>query len=46
MLGPLAFGYIVQAVGGFHGPWLVLAACMIPALGSLSLVRERRRPPR
>ena len=43
-LGPLAFGYVVQAVGGFHGPWLALAACMALALGGLFLVRERHRP--
>jgi ACS family hexuronate transporter-like MFS transporter len=42
-LGPLAFGYVVQSVGGFHGPWLALAACMALALGGLFLVRERRR---
>ena len=43
-LGPLAFGWVVQAVGGFRGPWLALAACMALALGGLFLVREQRRP--
>jgi hypothetical protein len=43
MLGPLVFGYVVQRVGGFHGPWIALALSMVGALGLLFLVRERRR---
>jgi predicted MFS family arabinose efflux permease len=43
-LGPLAFGYVVQATGGYRGPWIVLALSMVAALGVLFLVRERRRP--
>lgn len=42
-LGPLAFGYVVQRAGGFHGPWIALATSMVVALGLLFLVRERRR---
>jgi predicted MFS family arabinose efflux permease len=43
-VGPLAFGQVVQAVGGFRGPWLALAACMALAVGGLYLGRYRRRP--
>jgi predicted MFS family arabinose efflux permease len=42
-LGPLAFGYVVQRAGGFHGPWIALAVSMAGAIGLLFLVRERRR---
>jgi predicted MFS family arabinose efflux permease len=42
-LGPLAFGYVVQRAGGFHGPWIALALSMVVALGLLFLIRERRR---
>ena len=44
-LGPLAFGYLLQATGGYRWPWLGLAAAMVAALGLLTLVRERRRLP-
>ena len=43
-LGPLAFGYVVQAAGSYRGPWILLALSMVLALGVLFLVRERRRP--
>jgi predicted MFS family arabinose efflux permease len=43
-LGPLAFGYVVQAAGGYRGPWIALALTMVAALGLLFLIRERRRP--
>jgi predicted MFS family arabinose efflux permease len=42
-LGPLAFGYVLQATGGYRWPWLGLATAMVGALGLLTLVRERRR---
>jgi MFS transporter, ACS family, aldohexuronate transporter len=42
-LGPLVFGYVVQAVGGYRGPWITLALTMIVALALLFLVRERPR---
>jgi predicted MFS family arabinose efflux permease len=42
-LGPLAFGYVVQRAGGFHGPWVALALSMTVALGLLFLVGERKR---
>lgn len=45
-LGPLAFGYVVQAVGGYRGPWITLAVSMIVALGLLFVIRERPRLPR
>jgi predicted MFS family arabinose efflux permease len=43
-LGPLAFGYVVQAAGGYRGPWVALALTMVAAVGVLFSVRERRRP--
>jgi MFS transporter, ACS family, aldohexuronate transporter len=42
-LGPLVFGYVVQAVGGYRGPWITLALTMMVALALLFLVRERPR---
>jgi predicted MFS family arabinose efflux permease len=41
-LGPLAFGYVVQAVGGYRGPWIALAVTMIVAIVLLFLIRDRR----
>jgi MFS transporter, ACS family, hexuronate transporter len=41
-LGPLAFGYVVQAAGGYRGPWIALALTMIAALGLLFAIRDRR----
>jgi predicted MFS family arabinose efflux permease len=43
-LGPLVFGYLVQASGGYRGPWIGLAGSMAGTLALLALVRERRRP--
>ena len=43
-LGPLLFGYVLQSTGGYRWPWLSLATAMVGALGTLALVRERRRP--
>jgi ACS family hexuronate transporter-like MFS transporter len=43
-IGPLVFGYVVQAAGGYRGPWMTLALTMVGAIGTLFLVRERRRP--
>jgi predicted MFS family arabinose efflux permease len=42
-LGPPAFGWLVERVGGYRAPWLSLAASMALALALLSFVRERRR---
>jgi predicted MFS family arabinose efflux permease len=44
-LGPLAFGWLVQAAGGYRGPWVGLAGGMVAALGVLAVVREHRRSP-
>ena len=43
-LGPLVFGYVVQTAGGYRGPWITLALTMVGAIGTLFLVRDRRRP--
>jgi predicted MFS family arabinose efflux permease len=43
-LGPLLFGYVLQVTGSYRWPWLGLATAMVGALGTLALVRERRRP--
>jgi predicted MFS family arabinose efflux permease len=42
-LGPLLFGHVLQVTGSYRWPWLGLAAAMVGALGTLTLVRERRR---
>jgi MFS transporter, ACS family, hexuronate transporter len=42
MLGPVLFGGLVQAAGGYRGPWLVLAVSMAIGLAVLARVRERR----
>jgi predicted MFS family arabinose efflux permease len=43
-LGPLLFGHVLQVTGAYRWPWLGLATAMVGALGTLALVRERRRP--
>ena len=43
-LGPLLFGHVLQVTGSYRWPWLGLATAMVGALGTLTLVRERRRP--
>ena len=43
-LGPLVFGFLVQATGGYRGPWIALAVCMAGALALLTLVRDRGFP--
>jgi sugar phosphate permease len=42
-VGPPVFGWIVERVGGYRGPWIGLAATMAVALALLALVRERPR---
>ncbi len=42
-LAPPLFGWCVDRVGGYRGPWLGLAVAMVGALGLLALVRERAR---
>ncbi len=42
-LGPPAFGWLVEWVGGYRGPWVSLAASMGLALILLGGVREGRR---
>lgn len=42
-LAPPVFGWCVERVGGYSGPWIGLALTMIAALGLLALVRERPR---
>jgi MFS transporter, ACS family, aldohexuronate transporter len=42
MLGPVLFGGLVQAAGGYRGPWLALAVSMAIGLAVLARVRERR----
>ena len=37
-------GTSCRSTGGYRWPWLGLAAAMVGALGTLTLVRERRRP--
>jgi MFS transporter, ACS family, hexuronate transporter len=41
-LGPLTFGYVVEAVGGYQGPWIGLALTMVAAVVLLFAVPERR----
>lgn len=42
-LGPPAFGWLVERLGGYRTPWMALAGLMAVALGLLSFVREGRR---
>lgn len=42
-LGPPVFGWCVERVGGYRGPWTGLAFTMVGALLLLALVRERPR---
>ncbi|OLC14046.1 MAG: hypothetical protein AUH29_11175 [Candidatus Rokubacteria bacterium 13_1_40CM_69_27] len=42
-LGPPIFGWCVERVGGYRGPWIGLALTMVGALLLLGLVRERPR---
>lgn len=42
-LGPPIFGWCVERVGGYGGPWIGLALTMVGALLLLGLVRERPR---
>lgn len=42
-LGPPAFGWLVERVGGYRGPWMALAATMPVALLLLGFIREGRR---
>lgn len=42
-LGPPLFGWWVERVGGYRGPWIGLAAVMLGALAVLAVVRERPR---
>lgn len=42
-LGPPVFGWSVERLGGYRGPWLGLAAVMLGALALLAVVRERPR---
>jgi len=45
-LGPPAFGWLVERVGGYRLPWMSLAASMGLALVLLGFVREGRRADR
>ncbi|MBI4589705.1 MAG: MFS transporter [Candidatus Rokubacteria bacterium] len=42
-LGPPAFGWLVERIGGYRVPWIALAASMVVALALLGFVREGRR---
>jgi ACS family hexuronate transporter-like MFS transporter len=42
-LGPPLFGWWVERLGGYRGPWIGLAAVMLGALALLAVVRERPR---
>ena len=44
-LGPPLFGWWVERLGGYRGPWVGLAAVMLGALALLAVVRERPRLP-
>jgi len=41
-VAPPIFGWCVEAVGGYRGPWIGLALTMLGAVALLGLVRERR----
>ncbi|HSE92835.1 MAG TPA: MFS transporter [Methylomirabilota bacterium] len=40
---PPVFGWCVERVGGYRGPWIGLALTMVGAIALLGLVREGRR---
>ncbi|OLB95820.1 MAG: hypothetical protein AUH30_14200 [Candidatus Rokubacteria bacterium 13_1_40CM_68_15] len=42
-LGPPIFGWCVERVGSYRGPWIGLAVLMLVALAVLAPVRERAR---
>ena len=42
-LGPPIFGWCVERVGSYRGPWIGLAGLMLVALAVLATVRERPR---
>ena len=42
-LGPPIFGWCVERVGSYRGPWIGLALVMVLALALLAPVRERPR---
>jgi sugar phosphate permease len=42
-LAPPIFGWCVERVGGYGGPWIGLTVTMVGALGLLAFVRERPR---
>ena len=46
MLGPPAFGWLVEWIGGYRLPWVSLAVVMVLALALLGGVREGRRDDR
>ncbi|MGH7389445.1 MAG: MFS transporter [Candidatus Rokuibacteriota bacterium] len=42
-VAPPVFGWCVEQVGGYRGPWIGLALTMVGAIALLGLVREGRR---
>lgn len=43
-IAPPIFGWCVEWMGGYRGPWIGLALTMVGAVALLGLVREGRRP--